>query len=178
MGNIDERSNQYLTFKLAEEHFALEISKVREVLDYIHITKVPRTPDYMLGVINLRGNVVPVIDLRLNLGMTPLERTVNTCIVIVEIQMGIDTLQIGALADSVQEVVDIEPENISPAPKLGIKLNTEFIKGMGKRNDTFLIILDMDKVLTAKEIREVEEATSIVPGEIRESAQSPAETQI
>ncbi|MBN2344419.1 MAG: chemotaxis protein CheW, partial [Deltaproteobacteria bacterium] len=127
-------------------------------------------------VINLRGNVVPVVDLRLNLGMEPEERTVNTCIVIVEIQVGADVLQIGALADSVQEVVDIESDNISPPPKLGIKLNTEFIKGMGKRNDTFLIILDMDKVLTAQEIEQVENATSIVPTDVLEEISSNSQT--
>lgn len=180
MGDINTQSHQYLTFKLGNEGFALEISKVREVLDYIKITKVPRTPEFMLGVINLRGNVVPVVDLRLNLGMAAEERTVNTCIVIVEIQVGSETMQIGALADSVQEVVDIYPEDISPAPKIGIKLNTDFIKGMGKRNDTFLIILDMDKVLSAQEIEEVENATSIIPGESVDgiNSENPSDAQL
>lgn len=172
MGDIITQNQQYLTFRLGQENFALEITKVREVLDYIHITKVPRTPEFMLGVINLRGNVVPVVDLRLNLGMDAEERTVNTCIVIVEIKVGGDDIQIGALADSVQEVVNIEPENISPAPKIGIKLNTEFIKGMGKRDETFLIILDMDKVLSAHEIDQVERAASLMPGEMNDDVSS------
>ena len=163
MGDITIENNQYLTFQLGTEYFALEITRVREVLDYINITKVPRTPDFMLGVINLRGNVVPVVDLHLSLGMPPQERTVDTCIVIVEIQIGAETIQIGALADSVQEVVNLSDTDISPPPKLGIKLNTEFIQGMGKRNEQFLIILNIDKVLTSREIEEVEIATSIVP---------------
>lgn len=145
-------SSQYLTFILGEEHFALEIAKVREVLDFTNITKVPRTPDFMRGVINLRGNVVPVIDLRLNLGMTAIEKTVDTCIVIVEVEIGSELIHVGMLADSVQEVVDIDPANIEPAPRLGSRFNTDFIRGMGKRDDMFLIILDIDKVLSAEEI--------------------------
>lgn len=177
MGDISVNTNQYLTFRLGQEHFALEISRVREVLDYLHITKVPRTPDFMLGVINLRGNVVPVVDLHLNLGMESEARTVNTCIVIVEIDLGHEILQIGALADSVEEVVEIDSDKISPPPRLGIKLNTDFIKGMGKRNDDFVIILDMDKVLTAEEIEEVEIATSIVPTEMLQKGPSGAESE-
>ena len=121
-------------------------------MDFTKITKVPRTPDFMRGVINLRGNVVPVIDLRLNLGMSAIEKTVDTCIVIVEVAIGSESLQVGMLADSVQEVVDIDPTNIEPAPKLGSRLNTDFIRGMGKRDEMFLIILDIDKVLSADEI--------------------------
>ncbi|MBN2063460.1 MAG: chemotaxis protein CheW [Sedimentisphaerales bacterium] len=143
---------QYLTFKLGQEDFALEINTVREVLDLINITKIPRTPDYMKGVINLRGNVVPIIDLRLNLGMESAERTVDTCIIIVEVDFDGEAMQIGALADSVQEVIDIDPDNIEPAPKIGINLNTDFIKGMGKRDDKFIIILDINKVLSSEEL--------------------------
>lgn len=145
-------AGQYLTFRLGDEDFALEIAKVREVLDYTNITKIPRTPEFMRGVINLRGNVVPVIDLRLNLGMTAIERTVDTCIVIVEVEMDGDTVQLGALADSVQEVLDIDPAQIEEPPRLGTNLNTDFIKGMGKRGDDFLIILDIDEVLSAEEL--------------------------
>ncbi len=143
---------QYLTFRLGQEDFALEINTVREVLDLINITKIPRTPEYMKGVINLRGNVVPIIDLRLNLGMESAERTVDTCIIIVEVDFDGEAMQIGALADSVQEVIDIDPDNIEPAPKIGINLNTDFIKGMGKRDDKFIIILDINKVLSSEEL--------------------------
>jgi len=145
-------SNQYLTFMLGEEGFAIEISRVREVLDFTDLTKVPRTPDYMRGVINLRGNVVPVIDLRLQLGMTAVEKTVDTCIVIVEVDISADMLHIGMLADSVQEVVDIDTNQIEPAPRLGTRLKTDFIKGMAKRDDKFNIILDIDKVLSGDDL--------------------------
>ena len=152
-------SNQYLTFTLADEQFAVEIPKVREVLDYTTITKVPRTPDYMRGVINLRGNVVPVLDLRLNLGMEAVEQTVDTCIVIVEVNVDTEMLHLGMLADSVEEVVEIDPSNIEPAPKLGTKLNVDFIRGMGKRDDRFVIILDIDRVLTTEDLAAMQDGT-------------------
>ena len=145
-------TTQYLTFNLDDEVFALDISKVREVLDYTTITKVPRTPEFMRGVINLRGSVVPVVDLRLKLGMTQTEKTVNTCIIITEVAVEDETVVLGVLADSVQEVVDLEPGQIEPAPKIGTKLRTEFIKGMGKQNENFIIILDIDQVFSAEEL--------------------------
>lgn len=145
-------TTQYLTFKLEDEVFALDISKVREVLDFTAITKVPRTPEFMRGVINLRGNVVPVVDMRLKFGMTKTENTVNTCIIIVEIYLDGETTILGALSDSVQEVIDLEPGQIEPAPKIGTRLRTEFIRGMGKRDGQFIIILDIDKVFSADEL--------------------------
>ena len=145
-------TTQYLTFKLAEEVYALDIGKVREVLDFTTVTKVPRTPDFMRGVINLRGSVVPVVDLRLKFGMAATERTVNTCVIITEVTVDGDTTILGCLADSVQEVLDLTPEEISPAPKIGTKLKTEFIKGMGKRDDRFIIILDIDRVFSVEEL--------------------------
>jgi len=145
-------TTQYLTFKLGDEVFALDISKVREVLDFTTVTKVPRTPDFMRGVINLRGSVVPVVDLRLKFGMTVTEQTVNTCIIIVEVSVDGETTVLGTLADSVQEVLDLDPDHIEPAPKIGTRLNTEFIKGMGKHNDGFIIILDIDRVFSTSEL--------------------------
>jgi purine-binding chemotaxis protein CheW len=145
-------TNQYLTFTLDDEDFALDIGKVREVLDFTTITKVPRMPAFLRGVINLRGNVVPVIDLRYKLGMGAIKQSVDTCIVIVEIMIDDELTHMGALADSVREVIDLDPGQISPPPKLGIKINNEFIKGMGKQEEKFLIILDIDKVLTADEL--------------------------
>jgi purine-binding chemotaxis protein CheW len=145
-------TNQYLTFTLADEDFALDIGKVREVLDYTTITKVPRMPAFLRGVINLRGNVVPVVDLRYKLGMGAIEQSVDTCIVIVEIMIDNELTPMGALADSVKEVIDLGPEQISPPPKLGVRINNEFLHGMGSRDDRFLMILDIDKVLTADEL--------------------------
>jgi len=146
------QSNQYLTFVLDEEDFALEIIKVKEVLDYINITRVPRMPSYLCGVINLRGNVVPVIDLRLKLGMTKVQRTVDTCIVIMEIHIDGELVQMGALTDAVKGVIELESKDIVTAPKLGTRLNTDFIRGMGKQDNQFIIILDIDRVLSADDI--------------------------
>ena len=150
-----EENNQYLTFKLDDEVFALGIDKVREVLDYTSVTKVPQTPDFMRGVINLRGSVVPVVDMRLKFAMAKTEKTVNTCIIIVEINLEGETTVLGALADSVQEVLDLEPQQIEPAPKIGTKLRTDFIRGMGKRDEQFIIILDIDKVFSSEELAAV-----------------------
>ena len=146
-------SGQFLSFNLDNELFAVDIVKVREVLDCIRITKVPRTPSSMLGVINLRGSVVPVIDMRRKFGMEQAEKTVNTCIVIMEVAMDDDSVVLGALVDSVQEVFELESSQIEPAPKIGTWLKTEFIQGMGKQSDDeFIIILDIDKIFSAEEI--------------------------
>jgi purine-binding chemotaxis protein CheW len=145
-------TRQYLTFILDGELFALDISKVREVLDYTKITKVPQMPEFMLGVINLRGTVVPVIEMRTKFGMNRVDRTVNTCIVIVEITLDGENVILGALVDSVQEVFDLEPDQIEPPPKIGMRLKTEFIKGMGKKEEKFIIILDIDRVFSSEEL--------------------------
>ena len=150
-------TTQYLTFKLENELFALDIGKVREVLDFTTITKVPQTPDYMRGVINLRGSVVPVVDLRLKFGMVMAEQTVNTCVIIVEVELEGEKVVMGAMADAVQEVMDLEPDQIEPPPRIGTKLNTDFIKGMGKHSEQFIIILDIDKVFTSGELQLVQE---------------------
>ena len=147
-----QNMTQYLTYKLEDEVFAFDISKVREVLDFTTMTKVPKTPDFMRGVINLRGSVVPVVDLKLKFGMNWTEKTVNTCIIITEVTVDGEITVLGVLADSVQEVIDLESDHIEPAPTIGTQLNTEFIKGMGKQNDRFVIILDIDKVFSTGEI--------------------------
>jgi len=143
---------QYLTFKMDEEVFALDVAKVREILEMTSITKVPQTPEYMRGVINLRGSVVPVIDMRLMFGMGRTEQTVDTCIIVVEVDFGGETIVLGALADSVQEVVEIEPEKIEPAPAIGTKLNIEFIMGMSNVEGNFVMILDIDKVFSSEDL--------------------------
>ena len=143
---------QYLTFKLGEEVFGLDVGKVREILDFTTITKVPRTPEFMRGVINLRGSVVPVVDMRVKFGMSATEKTVNTCIIVTEVALEGDTTVLGALVDSVQEVFELEPSQIEPSPRIGTKLKTEFIKGMGKRDERFIILLDVDKAFSAEEL--------------------------
>jgi purine-binding chemotaxis protein CheW len=145
-------TRQYLTFQLGEEVFGLDVSHVREILEFTAVTKVPKTPDYMRGVINLRGSVVPVLDMRLKFGLTRTEKTVNTCIIVVEVSFEDEHRIIGALVDSVQEVFEMEPEQIEPAPKIGAQLKTEFIKGMGKKDDHFIIILNIDKVFSSEDL--------------------------
>ncbi len=151
-------ATQHLTFKLDEEVFALDISKVREVLEYTTVTKVPQTPEFMIGVINLRGHVVPVIDMRLKFGMSGADKTVNTCVIIVEIKLDGENIVLGAMADSVQEVFELESDQIEPPPKIGTRMNTDFIRGMGKRDGEFVIILDIDKAFSTDELAIVQDA--------------------
>jgi len=144
--------NQYLTFTLEREFFALDIASVREVLELVNITRVPRTPDYIRGVINLRGRAVPVVDLKMKFGLGATERTVNTCIIIVEVSLDGESTVLGALADSVQEVYEMETGQIEPPPRMGTPIRAEFIRGMGKTGEQFIIILDINKVFTSMEL--------------------------
>jgi purine-binding chemotaxis protein CheW len=156
-------TNQYLAFNLDKEVFAFDISKVREVLEFVVVTKVPQTPDMMKGVINLRGSVVPVVDMRIKFGMGETEKTVNTVIIIIEIDLDGTSTMIGALVDSVQEVIDLDSEQIEPPPQIGTKLNTDFIRGMGKQDGQFLIILDIEKIFSSEELDFVGQASEQVP---------------
>lgn len=152
-------TRQYLTFKLDNEVFALDVATVREVLDFTTVTRIPRTPEFMHGVINLRGSVVPVVDLRLAFGMSATEKTVSTCIIVMEVRLEGETAIVGALADSVEEVIDLEPEQIESAPKLGTSIKTDFIRGMGKRESRFLMILDIDRVFSAEQLTDLRQST-------------------
>jgi len=160
--NIDAtmETDQYLTFKLDDEIYALNISHVREVLDFTKISRVPRMPEFMCGVINLRGGVVPVVDLRIKFGMPEKEKTVDTCIIIIDITIGEEQTLLGIMADSVQEVMNLDADQIQPPPKIGTRLKTEFIKGMGKKNDEFIIILQCDKVFSSEELVVVQDFES------------------
>jgi len=155
-------ARQYLTFKLDDEIFAIDVAKVREVLDLTTITKIPRTPEFMSGVINLRGSVVPVVDLRLCFEMSKTQKSVNTCIIVVEVLLDGEPTVIGALADSVEEVIDLEPEQIQPAPRIGTQVRADFIRGMGKREAQFLMILDIDKVFSAEELGAIETGSKLL----------------
>ncbi|MCP4753918.1 MAG: chemotaxis protein CheW [Proteobacteria bacterium] len=152
-------TSQYLAFKLEDEVFAFDISKVREVLEFNTVTKVPQTPDMMKGVINLRGSVVPVIDMRIKFGMGETEKTVNTVIIIIEIVLDEESTMIGALVDSVEEVMDLDSEHIEPPPSIGTRLNTDFIRGMGKQDGQFIIILDIEKIFSSDELEVVQQAS-------------------
>nr|WP_279355826.1 chemotaxis protein CheW [Fundidesulfovibrio agrisoli] len=147
-----------MTFTLGEEVFALDIASVREVLELTPITKVPRTPEHIRGVINLRGRAVPVVDVRLKFGMPAAESTVDTCIIIVEVNLGGEQAVLGALADSVQEVMDIEPGDVEPAPRMGTSVRADFIKGIGRHGESFIILLDIDRVFTEEELAQLTSA--------------------
>ncbi|MBI4976713.1 MAG: purine-binding chemotaxis protein CheW [Spirochaetes bacterium] len=150
-------SKQYLTFGLDSGQFAFEVLKVKEVLEVARVTKVPKTPPFMAGVINLRGGVVPVIDLRLKFGMDCTDRTVDTAIIIVETAYDGDTIVVGALVDAVNEVIRLDTSQIETPPKVGMNVSGEFIESIGKKGDEFIIILDSDKVFSQKELEFVNE---------------------
>lgn len=143
-----DKEGKYLTFALANEEYGLEILKVREIFGYMDITAVPQTPSYVKGVINLRGQVIPVIDLRAKFGMDTAEVTEETCIIVVEITQGGRHVSTGIVVDHVSEVLDIAGEDIEGAPQFGSSVNTSFILGMGKIGDSVKILLDIDKVLS------------------------------
>ena len=146
------QTGQFLTFSLDKECFAVEVEQVREVLEKTSITRVPKTPEYMQGVINIRGNVVPVIDLRLKLGLPVIADTLDTCIIVTEIELEDDMMVLGLLVDSVDEVVEIKPEDIEPAPHMGHQIDTTYIKGIGKRDERFIIILNSGEIFETEEL--------------------------
>lgn len=153
---IDIKS--YLTFELGEEYFAAHVSKVLNILEMIRITKVPKAPEYMRGVINLRGMVLPVVDTRIKFGLSKTEITKNTCILVLEVEIDHERIQVGALVDSVQEVIEIDEEEIKAAPSIGNKYRSEFINGMYQKDEnTFIMLLDMDLVFSEIDIAEIRE---------------------
>lgn len=146
-----ELGGKYLTFVLAEEEYGLEILKVREIIGMMDITAVPRTPDFVRGVINLRGKVIPVVDLRCKFGMPTTEATDETCIIVVDV----GNVEMGIIVDKVSEVLDIVSEDIEPPPQFGVSVDTDFILGMGKANNRVTILLDISKVLTGEDLTEI-----------------------
>lgn len=158
----DSSAGKYLTLVIAGEFYAIEISSVREVLDMTEITRIPQTPEFMRGVVNLRGNAVPVMDLRLKFGMGKTERTINTRIVIMEIASGEEIWLLGAIADSVKEVLEIEESMIDPPPRMGTGIRTEFLKGLAKYEGKFILLLDTKKVFSTEELSVVQDAEAVV----------------
>ena len=142
-----DKAGKYLTFALGKEQYGLEILKVREIIGYMDITAVPQTPHHVKGVINLRGQVIPVIDLRAKFGMDTAEITEQTCIIVCEIQSGNRSFSTGIVVDNVEEVLDIDGQDIEEAPQFGSSVDTNFILGMGKIGDTVKLLLDINKVL-------------------------------
>ena len=149
--------NSWLSFKLGVETFASNVSKVLNILEMQKITEVPKTPDYMMGVINLRGMVLPVIDTRMKFGMEPITITASTCILVLDVIVENKSLKVGALVDSVEEVLEIEEKDIQESPTIGTKYRTEFIEGMIHKGDSFIMLLDMDMVFSTDDITEISE---------------------
>ena len=149
---MTNESCQYMTFKLGDELFAINVSQVREVLEVQQITKVPTAPPYMRGVVNVRGQAIPVVDLRLRFGLPSTPDTVNTRIIVMELNIDGESTVVGGLADSVHEVIELEPGSIHPPPRIAMRWRTEFILGMGKRGDEFIIILDVNAVFSSEEL--------------------------
>lgn len=145
-------SRQYVTFRLGNELFGVEVTRTREILSLTPVTRVPQTPDYMLGVLNLRGQVVPVVDMRLKLGMANSGETEDTCIIVVEVILDGDSITVGALADAVCEVLELRNDQIEPPPKLGSRLKTEYITGMGKIDEQFIILLNLNRIFSTDEL--------------------------
>jgi purine-binding chemotaxis protein CheW len=150
-GQKEERAGKYLTFWLGGEEYGLEILKVREIIGMMDITSVPRTPRFVRGVINLRGKIIPIIDLRVKFGMEVAERTEMTCIIVVDV----GSLEMGIVVDKVSEVMDIGAEEIEDAPSFGVAVDTNFILGIGKTGNKVTILLDIGKVLTRGETLEI-----------------------
>lgn len=156
-------SAQFLTFRLDKEIFALDILKVREVLDFKALTEIPQTPDFLKGVINLRGSVVSVIDMRSKFGMPSAETDKDTSVIIMSLMIDGEETLLGALVDGVEAVIELKPEQITPPPNIGTRLKLEFIRGMGIRDDRFLIILDLDRVFSIEELNLVLESQQFSP---------------
>ena len=158
---VFNKAGKYLTFKLGPEEYGLEILKVQEIIKMMDITKVPRTPEFVRGVINLRGKVIPVVDIRLKFGMAAKETTDKTCVIVVQTAHAGGALTMGTIVDEVSEVLDINGEQIEPAPEFGTTVNTDFILGMGKVAKKVIMLLDIDKVLSSGELAVLNKAAKV-----------------
>jgi purine-binding chemotaxis protein CheW len=155
---IVDREGKYLTFSMADEEYGIGILKIREIIGMMPITSVPQTPEFVKGVINLRGKVIPVMDLRLRFGMDSIDYNERTCIIVVEILGESETVQVGIVVDSVSEVLNIKQDEIEDTPTFGASLNTDFILGMAKMEGGVKILLDIDQVLNSDELSLLEKA--------------------
>ncbi len=153
-----EMTKQYLTFRIGHEHYGLELSQTREIIEYSGITEVPLMPNFLRGVINLRGEVVPVIDLAVRLGRKPIEVQKRTCIIVVELNNNEQNHVLGLLADAVSEVIEMDEDNIEDAPSFGANIRAEFIQGIAKRDDEFVVLLDANNTLSIRELAHLVEA--------------------
>jgi purine-binding chemotaxis protein CheW len=156
MSTMITETAQYITFKLGDELFAINVAQVREVLELTQITKVPSAPEYMRGVVNVRGKAIPVVDLRLKFGLAQAADTVHSRIVVMELALDGETAVLGGIADSVHEVIELEPAQINPPPRIAMRWRSELIQGMGRRGDEFIIILDINQVFSSDDLALIE----------------------
>lgn len=155
---MGDKEGKYLTFTLAEEEYGIGILKIKEIIGMLPITSVPQTPEFVKGVINLRGKVIPVMDLRLRFGMPSIDYTERTCIIVVEIGGQAGTILVGIVVDAVSEVLNIKGDDIEKTPAFGTKVNTDYILGMAKMEGGVKILLDIDQVLSGDEMTLLSEA--------------------
>lgn len=166
---------QYLTFFLADEEYAVSIQKVKEIIEYSSVTKVPKVPRWIRGVINLRGNVVPVVDLAIRFGQEERPTTKTTCIVIVEVQQESENTVMGVIADAVNRVLELNPQDIEEPPAFGTRVRLEYLAGMGKLGKKFALILNIDRVLSAAELLTVRGLQNEPADATKNNAQEAAE---
>jgi len=157
MSEVKTKTSSYLTFNLGEEEFAAHVDKVLNILEMTHVTKVPRAPGYMKGVINLRGMVLPLVDTRVKFGMPETEVSDNTCILVLDLNVSGEEVKLGALVDSVQEVLELENENLLPPPSIGSKYKSEFIEGIANVDEKFIMVLNMDLIFSADDLSQLKE---------------------
>lgn len=160
MTNSTDLLQSYLSFRLGDELFAANVTKVLEILEIPRITKVPKSPDYLRGVINLRGAVLPVVDSRIKFGLPKVEDSVNSCIIVLSIAVSSEIVTIGIIVDSVQEVLELEQQSIQDVPSIGSKYKSEFIDGMVKVNEQFIMLINLDKVFSLEEMSILSESNS------------------
>ncbi len=154
-GQASSIAGKYLTFRLAGEIYGLPILKVQEIIRLMKITRVPKAPSFVLGVVNLRGKVIPIINMRLKFGLETVEDTERTCIIVVQVAHRGQTITLGAVVDEVSEVLNLSAEQISKTPPMGASVDTEFIMGMGRLESNVIMLLDLDKAFSSQELSEM-----------------------
>jgi purine-binding chemotaxis protein CheW len=171
--DIEQKVQQYLTFMIGGEEYAVSLLKVREIIEYDTVTQVPKTPEWIRGVINLRGSVVPVIDLAVKFRQAQSVASKMTCIVITEVQSGDEAAVMGIMADSVRQVIDLRPQDIEEPPSFGTRIKVDYLLGMARSGKKFCLLLDTEKVLSTDELLElpesIEQAGAIAPSELQPS---------
>ena len=154
-------TKSFLSFRLAEEHFTIPVMKIMEILEVPKITKVPQSPNFLVGVINLRGAVLPVIDTRIKFGMSHIEYTINTCVLVLNIEVNDESLIVGALVDSVSEVFELHDSQIKPTPTIASRYRADYIQGMIQENDNFMMVLNIDKVFSSNDLESISESKEL-----------------